>query len=193
MLLISYKIICRFEPLWLDKNDLNIFGKWRITTCARHATWVHQWKIKFIFFVLRENTVSFWFKITDRTVQSAILQHRTMEKKHKGWLDCMQHTHICFRSSINTSVVRERVRWGWGGGEAALIIWAASVVKGIGIAFITVPKWNSRGWLPVWRREEMSWIALCREKEWRRRRREKAPCLYFPDKTPNKCGCVTEC
>lgn len=63
------------------------------------------------------------------------------ENKTEGTWQCCQC--ICFRSSINSRAGRERVRCGWGGGEArrgGSHYLGSSAVKSAGIAFITEPK-----------------------------------------------------
>lgn len=72
--------------------------------------------------------------IADEIVYNRLLCSRRKEAQ-RTWQDCVLHilkhtrTHICFPSSINSRVGRERVRtrgevW-LRRGEAVLIIWAA--------------------------------------------------------------------
>lgn len=95
------------------------------------------------------------------------------------------------------------VRCGWGGVRQSSLFGLRCSEKHWD-CFHYWGKWNSRGWLPAWRREETSWITLFwgervkggngreGDEESEEEQEGDAVWLYFPNKTPNKCarGCL---
>ena len=113
--------------------------------------------------------------VADQILYNTLICDAEERKRGTKHLVCVAHSNTRTFAFVHPLTAEMGERGGRGvAGEG----WGSShylgcaALKSTGIAFITEPKWNSGGWLPMWRKEEKSWISLRWETEWREEEKE---------------------